>query len=818
MNIIYGFNEKASIEKVNELLENKGIEVFSQICATKLDVLYEVLKNPNIDCIILNERKNNENNWSAYEMARLTDGRNINIIPILKEETFENKEFLATIFSANITSAVFGKVNIADIVELALSKRSRREAISFYELEKTYPDNHKVTGAKLDRIKNYLNRASDYKVLMTRFDNVCSELNLEQIEDLMKKISAEQRKFIKGSKTYKAINNDSKKREYHEIIDFPSLGENVVEKRDYNLLLGFKKEKIENYIPNELEEIGYDVHCKNSYTKAGVLDYVHNNPDLDGIVLVENIEQRGGFTQEELFDISISCNGNIVILLQNDKKGTEYVEKIYSGGLVSAVIATGINMKDIIELLLNKRTRQDARKEYGIHMGLEENFVLCEKYKKNIQTYLKAGNYSFEERADFIKQLLNNNEIKELANSFNDNVLKKLVTKEDFFDNKTNKKLIKKLDMAEMPLLQTTQKARRKMGFQENNEESPDKLKKENLKSKGGKKDSEKIEDNWERRINDNAEKKILEKEKAKNIDTKIDVENTERKQTKDKADKENKEEKDKNNIIKSQAKKSKFNLRKIDWAIIGSMAIFSVVMLGMFFSTRNNSNASDGDGYEDTTQYEEAVVTYEETVNYDATTVIETTNVVETTTLEGTTTKLEKKQSVKKKVKRKKKKVRKSVQPETTIKRIVKVEQPTKKIVRTTKVSKPIRTTPQVKRLGSYSESNAISTGKISNIRNSVSAKLSGGQNSEKMNLAKYMSANGLSNASSTYKSLTNETKNFSCRVASTSVESDSNDNIIKAARKLANRIGSVSGGYGIGVSSFRKTVGYKIYVVVVY
>ena len=155
MNIIYGFNEKASIEKVNELLENKGIEVFSQICATKLDVLYEVLKNPNIDCIILNERKNNENNWSAYEMARLTDGRNINIIPILKEETFENKEFLATIFSANITSAVFGKVNIA--------------------------------GAKLDRIKNYLNRASDYKVLMTRFDNVCSELNLEQIEDLMKK-------------------------------------------------------------------------------------------------------------------------------------------------------------------------------------------------------------------------------------------------------------------------------------------------------------------------------------------------------------------------------------------------------------------------------------------------------------------------------------------------------------------------------------------------------------------------------------------------------------------------------------------------------
>ena len=69
-------------------------------------------------------------------------------------------------------------------------------------------------------------------------------------------------------------------------------------------------------------------------------------------------------------------------------KGNGICRKIYSGGLVSAVIATGINMKDIIELLLNKRTRQDARKEYGIHMGLKR-ILFCVKNTKKYSNILK---------------------------------------------------------------------------------------------------------------------------------------------------------------------------------------------------------------------------------------------------------------------------------------------------------------------------------------------------------------------------------------------------------------------------------------------
>ena len=93
----------------------------------------------------------------------------------------------------------------------------------------------------------------------------------------------------------------------------------------------------------------------------------------------------------------------------------------------------------------------------------------------------------------------------------------------------------------------------------------------------------------------------------------------------------------------------------------------------------------------------------------------------------------------------------------------------------------------------------------------------MSGSQNSEKMSLARYMSARGLSNGTSTYKSLTNGNKTFSTRVASKNIESDSNKNIIKAASTLAKSAGG-SGSYGIGISSFRNKVGYRIYVVIIH
>lgn len=126
--------------------------------------------------------------------------------------------------------------------------------------------------------------------------------------------------------------------------------------------------------------------------------------------------------------------------------------------------------------------------------------------------------------------------------------------------------------------------------------------------------------------------------------------------------------------------------------------------------------------------------------------------------------------------------------------------------------------TKKQVKSVGSHSESNKISSSKISVVRNSVTSNFSGYSDSEKTNLARYMSASGKSNARDAYKELTNSDKNLSSKTCSISIASDSQEDILNAAQKAANSIGRVSGSYGIGISSVEKTVGYKIYIVVVY
>lgn len=159
-------------------------------------------------------------------------------------------------------------------------------------------------------------------------------------------------------------------------------------------------------------------------------------------------------------------------------------------------------------------------------------------------------------------------------------------------------------------------------------------------------------------------------------------------------------------------------------------------------------------------------------------------------------------------KVKKKKKKKHKTVITTAAI---------TTTIVQVT-TKKEETTKKQVKSVGSHSESNKISSSKISVVRNSVTSNFSGYSDSEKTNLARYMSASGKSNAKDAYKELTNSDKNLSSKTCSISIASDSQEDILNAAQKAANSIGRVSGSYGIGISSVEKTVGYKIYIVVVY
>ena len=281
---------------------------------------------------------------------------------------------------------------------------------------------------------------------------------------------------------------------------------------------------------------------------------------------------------------------------------------------------------------------------------------------------------------------------------------------------------------------------------------------------------------------------------------------------------------------------------------IIVSLILAMIIGVGIYsyFSTKGEKNdvqqpvviedTSDSNNADETTSNGINVVvgTIEEDTNSsnnDVTENKETSNnnsgisfsiVKETTSKENkvkikTTTK--KTKVTRKKIKVKKRKI--TTYPSTNTKPIYNPT-PTKKKATVTKPkqtvkTKPKHTKPATEPLGTYYESNSLSSGKVSTIKNSIISKMSGSQDSEKMSLARYMSARGLSNGTSTYKSLTNGNKTFSTRVASKNIESDSNKNIIKAASILAKSAGG-SGSYGIGISSFRNKVGYRIYVVIIH
>lgn len=127
---------------------------------------------------------------------------------------------------------------------------------------------------------------------------------------------------------------------------------------------------------------------------------------------------------------------------------------------------------------------------------------------------------------------------------------------------------------------------------------------------------------------------------------------------------------------------------------------------------------------------------------------------------------------------------------------------------------SKKNETTKVIKKIGNYKESNVLSSSKISVLRNSIN--ISGSENSEYTNLAKYMANNGLSNASSAYYQLTNTNKSLNQKTYSFSISSSSDEDILEVAAKLTDKISASK--YGVGISSTAASVGYKIFIVVVY
>ena len=127
MKILIGFNDKEIISEIKNILDSQNINAQFCVCTTKLDVYYYVLNDEKINAIILTEYIANDGKWSAYELAKLNDYRDLNIIPILQENK-KGTEYIKILYAANITSAILGDAKPENICDLLTQRRTRKEA------------------------------------------------------------------------------------------------------------------------------------------------------------------------------------------------------------------------------------------------------------------------------------------------------------------------------------------------------------------------------------------------------------------------------------------------------------------------------------------------------------------------------------------------------------------------------------------------------------------------------------------------------------------------------------------------------------------
>lgn len=196
------------------------------------------------------------------------------------------------------------------------------------------------------------------------------------------------------------------------------------------ILFGFDAKKVEDNIVKQVEMLGYECETNNKFTKSSIKEFLMLHDDYDTVVLREQIE-RGRWSAEELAELADEREMNIVILLSGEHKGTSYAQTIYTAGILSAIFQMGkhggATEKELAQLIVNKRTRKEAREYYGLEnvdVGILSNDAFVYYYK--IFTNPEFGNHPVErfmfvcsklsprQVEDFIKKL-SKNELEELS-------------------------------------------------------------------------------------------------------------------------------------------------------------------------------------------------------------------------------------------------------------------------------------------------------------------------------------------------------------------------------------------------------------------
>lgn len=175
------------------------------------------------------------------------------------------------------------------------------------------------------------------------------------------------------------------------------------------------KEEVEQEILHKLPDI--QSVCR--YRREGIYQYVKQQKDVL-IIMEEFLQGRDSYPMEELQQLTDLGNNRVIFLLDRSHAGSDYIKALYCCGIYDGLYLDEAVPKEIIKLVLQGRTTEQARKYYGIQTFRDaeksENFV-NEECLGLYMEYLEAeaGNKELGEKYRFVSTRLSAEENRVLA-------------------------------------------------------------------------------------------------------------------------------------------------------------------------------------------------------------------------------------------------------------------------------------------------------------------------------------------------------------------------------------------------------------------
>lgn len=144
-------------------------------------------------------------------------------------------------------------------------------------------------------------------------------------------------------------------------------------KRAKNILFGFNAPNFSNSVVEELKKRGETVNSKVCLSKREIKEFLVGHPEYRHVVLLETLYKEDGstelFSAEELSKMTDTHNINIIIVLSEKHRGTNYMKTLYAANITSALFQDenkGASEEMVMSLILKRRSRRAARTYYGI--------------------------------------------------------------------------------------------------------------------------------------------------------------------------------------------------------------------------------------------------------------------------------------------------------------------------------------------------------------------------------------------------------------------------------------------------------------------